>query len=277
MSQKQTKLENRLRSAESQVAETSQGKKHQSKPPEKEQSAEPEGALPKAKPVLRFSPTAWAKLLFFRDRGQSEVGGFGVTSPQNLLRVEEFATVKQEVSMASISFDDEAVADFFESQVDTGRKPEQFARIWLHTHPGESVQPSSVDEETFHRVFGRCEWAVMFVLGKTGKAYARLRFNVGPGGHFLIPVEVDYSSPFGPSDSGLWEAEYKANVKADSWLGLSKQKDVLFEDDEMEYPWDASDWLEAYEALPPSERRVILDELTSRPSLWDRESEVMWI
>ncbi len=31
------------------------------------------------RPRLRFSPTAWAKLLFVRDRGPTEVGGFGIT------------------------------------------------------------------------------------------------------------------------------------------------------------------------------------------------------
>ena len=106
------------------------------------------------RPVLRFTPTAWAKLLFFRDCGDTEVGGFGITAKDNLLLVEDFATVRQKVGVVSVSFDDEAVADFFERQVDLGRKPEQFARIWLHTHPGDSPQPSMVDEETFDRVFG---------------------------------------------------------------------------------------------------------------------------
>ena len=87
--------------------------------------------------------------------------------------------------MASVAFDDEAVADFFDHQVDAGRKPEQFARIWLHSHPGDSPQPSTVDEETFERVFGRCQWAVMFVVGRSGKTYARLRFSVGPGARGL--------------------------------------------------------------------------------------------
>jgi len=88
-------------------------------------------------PVLRFSPTAWAKLLFFRDRGESEIGGFGIAAANDLLRIEEFCTIKQDATVASISFDDLAVADFFEAQVDLGRKPEQFARIWLHTQSGQ--------------------------------------------------------------------------------------------------------------------------------------------
>lgn len=33
--------------------------------------------------------------------------------------------------------------------------------------------------ETFARVFGSCDWAVMFILGRTAKTFARLKFHVG--------------------------------------------------------------------------------------------------
>ena len=95
-------------------------------------------------PVLRFSPTAWAKLLFFRDRGETEIGGFGVCADEDKLRVEQFVPVKQEATTVSVRFDDQAVADFFEGQVDRGRRPEQFGRIWLHTHPGASPAPTAI-------------------------------------------------------------------------------------------------------------------------------------
>ena len=124
-----------------------------------------------SQPVLRFTPTAWAKLQFFCHQGESEIGGFGVTPKDDLLLIEEFVTVKQTTTEVSVDFLDEAVADFFEAQVDLGRKPEQFARLWLHTHPGDGPTPSMTDEETFNRVFGRCDWAVMFILARTGKTY----------------------------------------------------------------------------------------------------------
>ena len=95
---------------------------------------------------MRFSPTAWAKLLYFRDKSDNEVGGFGITEADDLLCVREFITVKQEVTAVNVKFNDEAVADYFENQVDLGRKPEQFARIWLHSHPGSSPEPSIIDE-----------------------------------------------------------------------------------------------------------------------------------
>ena len=96
-------------------------------------------------PVLRFCPTAWAKLLFFRDRGDTEIGGFGITDADDLLYVREFVSVRQSVTMASISFDDQSVADYFDHQVDAGHKPEQFGRIWLHLNPSPLSRPKSSD------------------------------------------------------------------------------------------------------------------------------------
>jgi len=163
-------------------------------------------------PMLRFTPTAWAKLQFFCHSGDTEIGGFGVTPSWDLLLVEEFVTIRQQTSIVSVAFEDDAVADFFDDQVMEGRRPEQFARLWCHTHPGDSATPSCTDEETFARVFGPSDWAVMFILAKGGQTYARLRFNTGPGGHLLIPVAVDYSQPFEASDHPAWEDEYDAHI-----------------------------------------------------------------
>ena len=226
------------------------------------------------RPIMKFSPTAWAKLLFFRDRGQTEVGGFGISAADDLLRVEDFVAVKQEVSIASVAFDDEAVADFFETQVDAGRRPEEFARVWLHTHPGHSPQPSPTDEDTFKRVFGNCQWAVMFILARGGKCFARLRFSVGPGGEMVIPVEVDYEKPFGPSDCEVWEAEYQASIKASPTGDLFQDSFGYTAAEELcGYP-SADDWLEELDAMDPAERRLVVDELTARGDVWE-ESEVI--
>jgi len=223
--------------------------------------------------VLRFTPTAWAKLIFFRDRGGTEIGGFGLSSVGDLLLVEEFVTVKQTATAASVSFDDKAVADFFDRQVDAGRRPEQFARIWLHTHPGDSAHPSTVDEETFDRVFGRCQWAVMLVLACAGSVYARLRFNTGPGGSIQMPVEVDYSSPFEASDREVWEAEYAANVhhKETLHFGACSGPEDAFLDPFISAPHEL---LSELEQLDPAELHLFVEELAGRPDLWETESEV---
>jgi hypothetical protein len=166
--------------------------------------------------VLRFSPTAWAKLLFLRNAGDTEIGGFGIAPADDLLFVEDVRLVKQACTWVSAEFDDQSVADFFDTQVDEGRQPEQFFRLFMHTHPGDSPQPSMTDEETFARVFGRSDWALMFILARDGQCYARLRFNVGPGADVELRVEVDYGQPFGGSDWDLWHEEYLANVHTPS-------------------------------------------------------------
>ena len=80
-------------------------------------------------PALRFSPTAWAKLLFLRDLGDTEVGGFGISAADDLLYVEDIELVRQVCTGVSVAFDDQAVADFFDRQVDQGRRPEMCGRL----------------------------------------------------------------------------------------------------------------------------------------------------
>ena len=238
------------------------------------------------RPVLRFSPTAWAKLLFMRDVTDNEVGGFGITEAEDLLFVTDFVLVKQKVTCVTISFEDESVADFFENQVEAGRKPEQFARLWLHTHPGDSPEPSGTDESTFARVFGSCDWAVMFVVAQNGSTFARLRFNAGPGGEVKIPVCVDYSYEFDAADFEIWKQQYKANVTEDhtfSLTGKSKntsgkqetETDIFGGDDEFQdIMFSSDDLMEELEMMHPAQRQAFMDELAVKSDFWDEETEV---
>jgi hypothetical protein len=142
------------------------------------------------------------------------VAAFGLASSDDPLHLDEVLVVRQRTTMATVAFDDEAVADLFDRMVDAGVPPDRFAKVWIHTHPGASVTPSSVDEGTFHRVFGGNDWAVMAILGRTGNAYARLRFNAGPGGSLNLPVAVDWDDwPLQASELAAevaeWEREYR--------------------------------------------------------------------
>ena len=151
--------------------------------------------LPKVlQPTLRFTPTAWAKLLVLRDLGPTEIGGFGIAQTSDLLLVSDVQLVEQDSSCVSVAFDDLAVAEFFDQQVDQGLKPAQFARIWVHTHPGHCPLPSWIDEETFERVFGQTDWAVMFILARGGQTYCRLEHHTSPAVSLELAVEVDYAA-----------------------------------------------------------------------------------
>lgn len=135
--------------------------------------------------------------------------------------------VPQTCSVVTVSFEDAAVADFFDQQIDLGRRPEQFGRIWIHTHPGDSARPSSVDEGTFARVFGRSDWAVMAIVACGGQTYARLRFQAGPGGSMTLPMEVDFNSRFEGSAHDEWFEEYEACVQFEPVMSFPDMPEFL--------------------------------------------------
>jgi hypothetical protein len=134
--------------------------------------------------------------------------------PWALTLIEDAQLVRQVCDVASVALDDASVADFLDRQVDAGVSMARCGRVWLHTHPGDCAQPRTTDEETFSRVFGRTDWAVMFILARGGRNYARLRFHVGPGGDIELPVYTDYTRPFAASNHEAWLAEYQANVES---------------------------------------------------------------
>jgi hypothetical protein len=212
---------------------------------------------PRESPTLRFSPTAWAKLLYLRDLGDTEVGGFGISAADDLLCVQDVQLVRQVCTGASVAFDDQAVAEFFDQQVDLGRVPSQFGRLWVHTHPGNFAEPSQTDEETFARVFGRTDWALMFILARQGQSYARLRFHVGPGGDVDLPVRVDYARPFAASDHTAWKEEYATNVRREEPRFLRAPAALADQDHEMDLfePFGADCdervwWPDLFEEMP---------------------------
>ncbi len=180
------------------------------------------------KQVLTFSPMAWLKLRLFLHADDVEVAGFGISSDYNLLYIKDFVTVKQLVSSVTVEFDDGAVADHFDTCADADVPPAHCGRIWVHTHPGTSPIPSYTDEQTFRRVFGTCDWAVMAIVARGGASYARLRFSAGPGGDAVIPIVVDWERF--PQD--LLDQEGKINEVFTQWLdeyGLNVHHKPLFD------------------------------------------------
>ncbi|WP_369015750.1 MPN domain-containing protein [Gimesia maris] len=141
--------------------------------------------------------------------------------------VTDIVLVKQTCTDVTVAFDDAAVADYFDDQIDAGRHPEQFGRIWIHTHPGISARSSQVDVETFARVFGNCDWAVMFILARNGATYAELKHAGRPKAEKLS-VGIDFKPEFAASDQSSWEAEYLECVREEPLPPL----------------WDLAEWLD---------------------------------
>ena len=174
-------------------------------------------------PGVRLTSYAMGKLVYLRDRGDSEIACFGISNAEDLLLIEDLVLIRQRATAVSVEFDDDAVADYFDRQADRGLHPQRFARVWVHTHPGASATPSITDERTFERVFGCADWSVMCILAANGNTFARMQFAAGPGGSVELPVRVDYSVPFAGSDQKTWSEEYDATVRIEPLgFGLSK-------------------------------------------------------
>ncbi len=143
-----------------------------------------------------------------RDKGNTEVGGFCISSKEDLLLIEDVVLIPQKCTSVTVEFTDDGIADYVDDMVDQEFQPEQFFRVWWHTHPGMSPDPSGVDEETFARVFGECNWSVMFILASDDRCYARIQIKTPVEGSFVIPVQVISESVSRPE----WEEEYDENV-----------------------------------------------------------------
>ena len=186
--------------------------------------------------ALRFTRYAWGKLVYVNELSTTEISGFCISNPNDLLLVEDIAFLQQVNTGASTLLDDEAVADHFDDQVDAGRKPNQFARIWLHTHPGAQFvnktkrnrriinddlivpSPSWIDENTISRVFGTCDWAVMFIYGGGSTGYARLVLKKPVAGQLVMPVEIRRKGK-NPTkkDFAKWKEEFEKNITEKKW------------------------------------------------------------
>lgn len=161
---------------------------------------------------LRFTPYAWAKMLYMRDRGHTEVAGYGVTETDDPLLVTDFRLIRSDCTDVSFDMDPNDGAEFMETMMDAGLMPWQYSNILIHTHPGNSPIPSGMDENNFVRAFSHPNWAIMFIIAEGGASYCRIKVNVGPGIVKDIKVAIDWSIPFCGSDTESWNDEYAAKV-----------------------------------------------------------------
>jgi proteasome lid subunit RPN8/RPN11 len=181
--------------------------------------------------VLRISPYAWAKMLYMRDNASGEVGGYGIGQADDPLAIDDFCLIKQQCSSVTVAFDDEAVSRYFVEQVQAGRQPYQFARVWVHTHPGFSPTPSSVDEDTFARLFDKSDWGIMLVIGGNKprvETHCRLWIGGQIRASVVLQVVIDYNMLFAGSDRQTWTQELRTLVSEDpfgAFCGATRMDD----------------------------------------------------
>jgi hypothetical protein len=161
-------------------------------------------------PVLQIRQAAWDKLVHLLSK-PTEVGFMGVAyDVGHPLVIDELVMVKQEATAGQTEFDDDALVAFWKNQQQLGRQPIQFGRVWVHTHPRGVDGPSSHDEQTFKRIFGTYNWAIMLIITKEAKYFCRLRVTApGVAIDKDIPVEILTEQ----KDTTEWDAEYDLAVQ----------------------------------------------------------------
>jgi hypothetical protein len=189
---------------------------------------------------LYLSPLAFLKLQFFLHAGATEIAGFGISSEEDPLYMDDFITLPRAGTCANVALNGAAVAHNFADVADRGLSPSRFARIWVHTRPGSSAaEPSIVDERTFARVFGRCDWSVMLILTGSGAIHASHRSLANNARPVDLDVRVDWPrwaqvvvdhAPRARALLQAWMEEYVLNFGANV-VGLDGTTDVQPVDD----------------------------------------------
>lgn len=179
-------------------------------------------------PVLKFTPYAWAKLIYMRDKGNTEISGFGVAgNREKLLEITDFVLLPQVCNSVNTKFEGDAIGEYVEDMFDKGFHPLQCMRVWIHTHPGASPQPSGTDEETLSENFGNVDWSIMFIIAREGKTYCRLRYNHMPKSascpelDIELKDEIGWGQAFKGSDLAAWDEEYNRCVKTHVYIAPS--------------------------------------------------------
>lgn len=188
------------------------------------------------KNTLRFTPYAWGKLCFLRDWGKTEVSFMGVSSPEDLLLIRDVMMIKQECTSVFCELDGESMADYIDGSLANGVSPNYCARIWIHTHPGNSPEPSPTDEDTFQDIFGAYPWSVMAIIARGGNTYARLQFgkkqpineklkdSIVYDDSIELDMYCDWSEEFEGSDHEGWVWEYENNVTEKTYTPIAGNK-----------------------------------------------------
>ncbi|KKK86544.1 hypothetical protein LCGC14_2762170, partial [marine sediment metagenome] len=167
--------------------------------------------------VLRFSPYAWAKAIYYLQNADTEVSMMGISAENDYLFIENVFLVEQKCTKAHTEFDDEAYNNYiYDMCALKGMEMQRVGRIWIHTHPSFGAAPSGTDNATLRDIFGGCDWAVRVILGKISDKkevdYDCTLQIKNPAMHIPLEVTVDWDCDFPKSDAKQWKEELDEQV-----------------------------------------------------------------
>ena len=177
---------------------------------------------------LRFSREAWRKIEWAaRKAAPNEISGFGISSEEDLLRVIDFRILPQVNSGTSTEL---TMGSYLDDCFQKGIEPYRCSRIWIHSHHTMGTTPSITDQETMAQSFGKCDWAIMVIVGWKDKksmfAEAWLQLRPFPNKEpILVPLKpIQEEEVIIPKPE--WQKEYEAamSIKASALKRANKTK-----------------------------------------------------
>lgn len=163
-------------------------------------------------PVLRWTPTAWAQLLFLRDYGPMPLIGCGLTPGDDPLLVEGIRLMPQCRLLQDIDVASVTAGRGGSSRSGERHCPAPPGRIWIQCRPGDAPRPSTPERDAFSRNSAAQDWSVLFCLGQSGACWGELYWRLADEYRLPLRVAVDFAGPFPASDPALWEAEFGCHL-----------------------------------------------------------------
>ncbi len=175
-------------------------------------------SYPPVLPQLRFNLYAWAKMWFFCKYRPNEFTAYGVFADGEQLLVVDILLPDQRATASTVGHTGLGMERLLERAKRLGYRPNQVARLWIHSHPEGDVTPSPQDQRTFNMCFEEHDWALMVILSHQGRINCHLRMmkpsSLGTGAiQQEISVVVDMTQPFPKSEIKAWQQEYDRHVK----------------------------------------------------------------
>lgn len=161
--------------------------------------------------TITVSGLLWFKAKYLANQHQVEVGGWCIAPDKDKpFEVHDFKLTKQESTVGSIDFDDEGTVEFMEDELEAGLEFDQFMRVWIHTHPGDSASPSPLDRTTFRQLADTLPYVVMLIISKSGSATAEIGYKLPTGQFVSMPcgIRIDWAMDRWTE----WDIEFNNNV-----------------------------------------------------------------
>ena len=132
------------------------------------------------------TPDTWCQLNYVQ---RAALRLSAITHPDDRLFVTDLWFPKQECTAAAVEFDDESIAEEIDRLSDT----HPMDRLPHLDPPRSESQPQWHRRRDLLQVLGHFDWAVMAILAKGGKSYARIKHDAPAG---ITDGKIEYKIPW---------------------------------------------------------------------------------